>query len=72
MSHSHNHEDNSELEVFRQLLLAKHGNFLLAWRIDMDLNQDFSLSFQEFCTAANEMNYKGDTPTLWRQMGKDG
>ena len=50
-------QERPNFDLFRNLLLQKHGNMLLAWRIDMDRDGDWRLSFHEFCNAATDIGF---------------
>jgi hypothetical protein len=51
---------------FRTKLLKKFGNFFRAWRLGLDFNGDLELSFDEFCTALQQMKFACDIPMLWK------
>lgn len=65
-------DEKSQFQRFKDMLFAKHKNFLRGWRLDLDRDGDERLSFHEFCNAAQNINYKGDIPALWMEMDKTG
>merc|ERR1719401_1105523 len=59
-------------EVDRFLCMMRDkggGNIALAWRRYFDSDGDGELSFIEFCRALSDLQYRGDVPGLWRDLG---
>ena len=65
-------ETKSAKENFRLSLLEKFGNFIRSWRLGMDFNGDLELSFDEFCTALDQMKFRCDVPQLWKSFDVGG
>lgn len=61
---------SSEVTRFLAMMRDKGGgNIALAWRRHFDSDGDGELSFAEFCRALAELQYKGDVPSLWIELG---
>lgn len=50
----------------------KEGTSLRAWFRYFDTNDDGMISFDEFCTGMNQMQYPGDVVKIWKEMDIDG
>jgi len=59
-----------EVDRFLNMMRERGGgNIALAWRRYFDNDGDGELSFVEFCRALASLQYKGDLPGLWRDLG---
>eukprot|EP00928_Gymnodinium_smaydae_P087327 TRINITY_DN715_c0_g1_i1.p1 TRINITY_DN715_c0_g1~~TRINITY_DN715_c0_g1_i1.p1 ORF type:complete len:837 (-),score=243.89 TRINITY_DN715_c0_g1_i1:63-2573(-) len=63
-------EKYTEADRLKQMMREKgEGNITIAWRRYFDSDGDGSLSFMEFVDCLSELDYKGDTPALFVEIG---
>jgi len=59
-----------EVDRFLRMMRDRGGGSIaLAWRRYFDSDGDGELSFTEFCRALSSLQYRGDVPSLWRDLG---
>jgi hypothetical protein len=61
----------TDVQQFRNMLKRKFGNFLRAWRIALDVDCNFRITFNAFGIALRRLGYAGSIKALWQKFNRE-